>query len=177
MACSVTWMRTSMKSYIDEGGNEKDFGGCSIPGGEAMNTNELRATIETSFCTCAQCEERIDAWPDADESEPDKKIIFVAQSKLFVGICPNGHVNEWTLARAKAGETAPEDVTVRTLGRFVKQEDCTHGRRAEVDVPAGKSVPTAEGMIEGPAKIWVCGWCLRRERLTAKNKKSGIILP
>jgi hypothetical protein len=142
-----------------------------------MNINELRYAIESSFCKCAQCEEKVDTWPDADESDPGHPVLYVPQIKMFVGICPNGHMNEWTLKRAKAGETAPEDVTVRVLGRFVSQENCTHGRRGTRDIPEGHRVVTAEGVVEGPAEIWMCGYCGRRERLTTKNEKSGIILP
>lgn len=142
-----------------------------------MNLNELRYAIVSSFCCCAQCDEKIDAWPDADASEPDHKVIYMPTLKAFAGICSNGHMNEWTLARAKAGETAPEDVTVRTCGRFVKQENCVHGTRTEVSISEGQQVITADGVLEGPVKIWMCGWCGRRERLSEKNRKSGIILP
>ena len=142
-----------------------------------MNLNELRYQIESSFTTCAQCDSRVDEWPDADTSDPGHQVIYFPRLRAFAGICPAGHMNEWTLDRAKTGETTPEDVTVRTIARFVKQDDCTHGKRTEVDLPAGSKTVTADGTLEGPVKIWMCMWCGRREQLTAKNKKTGIILP
>jgi len=142
-----------------------------------MNLNELRFGIESSFCTCAQCDSRVDEWPDADGSEPGHPVVYIPQTKVFTGICPSGHMNEWSLARAKAGETAPEDVTVRVLGRFVSQENCTHGKRGEFHLEEGHRLVTAHGVVKGPADLWMCGYCGRRERLTAKNEKSGIVLP
>lgn len=140
-----------------------------------MNTNELRFAIESSFTKCAQCDSKVDEWPDADASEPGHPVIYVPQLRAFAGVCPAGHMNEWTEARAKAGETAPEDVTVRTCGRFISQENCTHARKGERYIPEGQQVVTADGPIQGPSKIWMCGFCGRRGLLT--TKKSKIILP
>lgn len=136
-----------------------------------MNINILRGQIQASFCSCAQCESRIDEWPDADASEPGQKSIFNARLQRFVGLCPNGHMNEWLLSDVISGELQPKDVTFRTLGKFVPQSECSHEKKMNADIPEGSAIPSADGLIEGPAFIAMCLACGQRRR------RSGILKP
>ena len=102
-----------------------------------MNVNDLRYAIESSFCTCAQCDSRIDEWPEADASEPGRKVIYVSRDALFVGMCEKAHVNEFYLGEVKAEEYRAHDITERTVGWLVKQEECPHPRKVTFEIPAG----------------------------------------
>ena len=132
-----------------------------------MNINELRYAIESSFTKCRSCGETIDSWPDADKSEPGRKVVYIPREALFVGLCSNGEINEFYLAEVKAGEISAHDMTERTLGQFVAQADCKHAKMDGFEVPSGGSVPTINGAIEGPAKVKQCRACGFRKRAIA----------
>lgn len=124
-----------------------------------MNLNELRYAIESSFVGCRTCNEPVDGWPEADPSEPGHKVIYVAREALFVGMCQQAHVNEFFLAEVKAEEIVAHDVTERTIGRFVSQEDCTHAKSRPFQLDAGETIRTAKGLVEGPASGTYCTLC------------------
>ena len=124
-----------------------------------MKIEEAKAVLLASFATCATpgCLELIDQWPDADAD--DGTLLYIPRLAVFAGTCSRGHFNEANLAEVKAGEVAFRDVTERTLGHYVTQEDCTHGRKEVGDVPAGTTIMTMHGHVTGPAKFVHCHYC------------------
>jgi hypothetical protein len=130
-----------------------------------MDIPKLRLSIMEKYPGCRACEECIDTWPDADPSEEDAKVVYVARSGLFVGICSQGHVNEFYLPEVKAGEIVAHDVSERTLGRFTTQDECGHEKSIVHDLPEDQIVPAKDGPIEGPAKVRYCGLCGMRKRV------------
>lgn len=136
-----------------------------------MNTKEIAAQIAQSLAPCVACGELIDTWPDADPSEPGMRVIYSARDALFAGICSAGHINEFNLAEAKAGEFVAHDLTERTLGRFVPQDECKHEKSRYINLPDGQTVPSSSGMIVGPEIISFCGLCGNRSVRRGKAKK------
>jgi len=128
-----------------------------------VNTKDLAVQISQALSPCLSCGEFIDCWPEADPSEPGLKVVYIARDALFVGMCPSGHINEFHLAEAKAGEFVAHDVTERTLGRFVPQSECTHEKHVFAQVPSGQTVPGIDGMIVGPKTVKYCGLCGMRK--------------
>ena len=148
-----------------------------------MDINQIRAEIETSYSACAtpDCGEMIDGWFEVDPSEPGHTIMFVPMLKRFAGMCSKGHANEITLDQAREGDFTFLDVTMRTMKRYVSQEDCTHGKRRSFEIPADGSVITMGGIAHGPAKIIFCDFCAGRWKYEGPRviapKPPKIILP
>lgn len=126
-----------------------------------VNAKEIAGLIQSSFPACRSCDELIDSWPEADPSEPGARVVYVARSALFVGICSRGHLQEFYLAEAKAGEYIAHDVTERTLGKYTPQEECPHDRTAIEEIKDGETRP-ADPPLVGPLRVKFCGDCGKR---------------
>ena len=128
-----------------------------------MNPKDLAVQIGQSLAPCVACGDLIDIWPEADPSEPGMKVIYSARDALFVGICGSGHINEFYLSEAKAGEYLAHDITERTLGTFTTQEDCPHKRHVFMQVLANQQIPSSSGLIVGPVTVKFCRDCGMRK--------------
>ncbi len=117
-----------------------------------MSPNKAEALIMRSFPKCPICEEMIDSWIDASDEYPGKKIEFVLKDKVFGGMCTCYNIIEFYLSELSKGDVIPHLLTERTLGRPVSQEDCIHGKTMPMEVPHGMTVPTEDGLKEGPFK-------------------------
>ena len=134
-----------------------------------MNTKDLAVQISQACVPCVTCGEFIDCWVEVDPSEPGMKVMYSARDALFGGMCSAGHVNEFYLPEVKAEEYVAHDVTERTLGRFVPQDECKHERHVFSQVPSGTTVPGIDGMIVGPETVKFCGLCGMRKVHTGKE--------
>lgn len=128
-----------------------------------MNVREIAAQIVEAFPECRACGQLIDCWPAADGSAPHERLMFVAQEKLFAGICSLGHINEFYLDEAKEGQYVPHDITERTIGRFVSQDECGHDKHVFCQIKEGDQVPSVDGLVIGPAIVKFCGLCGMRK--------------
>ena len=135
-----------------------------------MNVTEMTASIVESLPACVTCGDVIDIWPDADESERGRKLIYSARDALFAGCCQSGHVNEFYLSEVKEEEYTPHDLTERTLGRFTPQSECPHKRHVFCQIQDGQQVPGIDGMIFGPATVKFCGSCGMRKVHKGKTR-------
>lgn len=98
-----------------------------------MNIKELAVQIVDSRPVCRSCREHSEGWCDT----PEGKLLYSPKNAVFGGICTNGHMNEFYLAEAKAGHYEPHDITERTIGKYVPQAECGHGKKDRVRVPEG----------------------------------------
>ena len=128
-----------------------------------MNTKDLAVKIAEFLPECRSCGDLIDTWPDADPSEPGMKVIYSARDALFVGVCSNGHINEFYLPEVKAEEYVAHDVTERTLGKYTPQDECEHKNHRFIQMKDGENAPGIDGVIYGPATVKFCGSCGMRK--------------
>lgn len=131
-----------------------------------MNVRDLVGQINASFVKCPECEQMIDQWPEADESSPGDKVIYMARFGVFAGTCMIGHFSEFYLPEVKAGEIIPHMITERTLGRPVTQENCLHAKRGQFRIEPEQTMPTSEGLVKGPAVGIYCLFCMKKMNLT-----------
>lgn len=126
---------------------------------DLKHVQEFENDILFACPPCNQCEAKLNTWPDAKKNRPGKPIFWSDGMQRFIGVCPVGHCNEWPIGRMKPLRILPVDITVRTLSRFVKQEDCPHGKAMRIEFPVGARCNTINGEIVGPQWVFMCVWC------------------